>query len=160
MLSSLNATIWSLYLFLVRGTCCWALMTSQWPMRELFLFELVRGYLSGSWSAKSMRFFTKAGFFWFHSIKPWRLDTLDSPISVGYSNSLLVMRINVVPITFNPCQISSLKLLWAKLIVFLGNQCGWLFCLCYFCPWSNIQGVCWNSSGRPRVLGPYYFHLD
>lgn len=51
----------------------------------------------------------KLAFFGFHSIKPWRLDTLDSPISIGYSNSLLVMRTDVVPITFNPCQISSLK---------------------------------------------------
>ena len=52
---------------------------------------------------------------------------LNSPISMGHSNSLKPTLI------FNPRQISSFKLVWPTLIVFLENLFDYLI-LCYFCP--------------------------
>lgn len=36
-----------------RVTYCWVSTTFQWPTKALFHLELARGYLLGSWSAKS-----------------------------------------------------------------------------------------------------------
>lgn len=80
-------------------------------------------------------------------------SALNCPISsVGHYNSL------VSTLNFHPCQFSDSKLVWATLIIFVGNWCGRLF---YFMPHLSL-----NTSGlevsreTQGVLGPRYFHSD